>query len=266
MQGRSAARASPRARSPREPPGKALSIPIDQAQASSDDDRLRIERVDERREREAELVRGFVDERRAGGIAQHELRSLDPGSLGQRQTARSLLDGGRADHDRVAARARIWVAVQDEAVTHAAADREVEERLEPTGLAKPRLGHGRRTHVGLDADVRTPSESPSDVQVTPVDGERARRPSREVYELAQPDPHGHRSVRRELARQLGTCLNNRCAACAHRGLDSELAEDLSRGHVDGCGEDLRAADVDPDDGHASELGAIPTSVSAVTAP
>ena len=88
----------------------------------------------------------------------------------------------------------------------------------------------------------------------------------EVDELAQPDPHGARSPRRELARQLGTGLQDRCAARAHRRLRPELAEDLALGHVDGCGEDLRAADVDPDDGHASELGAIPTSVSAVTAP
>src|SRR5262245_59941383 len=159
-----------------------LSIAVDEPETASDDDRLGVERVDERGESESELAGGLLDQSCTSGVADDELRSFDSGSLGEGEPSRPALDGRRADHDRVATSARVWIPPQDEAAAHPASDREVEERLEAGGLAEPRLCSSRCADVGLDGDVAVTAEGGRKVQTAPVDAEGARRQSRKIHE------------------------------------------------------------------------------------
>ena len=114
--------------------------------------------------------------------------------------------------------------------------------------AEARLRERGRPQVGLDDHARSLDRG-GRVEVAPVDRVRARRPTGEVDELAQPDPHRQRSAA-ELRGELGA-VGQHCRAAA-LGARRHLTalQDGAGLQIDDAGGDLRPADVDPErDGH-----------------
>ena len=218
------------------------------AQPAPEDDERRVERVREHGERPAQGGRGGVHERRVRRIRKDVLGALQTGRAGERSAARHRLDRWRTEHDGLAAPACVGAAVDDEARARARADDREEERRDARAGAEARLRERGCPQVGLDHDPRRVDRRRR-VDAAPVDRVRARRPSREVDQLAQPDPDGQPAVAEFGDERCTVAQHGRAASLRARRHPTPI-QDRSGGRIDDAGCDLRSADVYPErDGH-----------------